>query len=84
MAKAGMRTFSPLPDGLREDLVELLHCRRLRPMIAVPVGRFEEDEVRLLERRRIAEDRRPLEADIPGEDDHALATVLANGHLDAR
>jgi hypothetical protein len=52
------------------------------PVVAVAIGRFQEDEVCLLEGRRIAVQRRAPRADVAGEDDHLLPALLLDGDLE--
>src|SRR6516162_5608784 len=80
--KNGNKNLADCLAGPLHDLTRLNRSFLERPMISIAVGRFHEDDVRMLEGNRIAVQRRSARAEVTGENYHLLVAVFLNGHFD--
>ena len=70
------------PDGPRDDRVELLDQLVVRVELAVAVGALGDQDVDVLDDRRVGQEAHVPAAEVAGEDEPAVAAVLAVVELD--
>src|SRR5262249_47219878 len=82
--ESGHEDFATLMDRVPHNTDKFLDGFGEGPMVVIAISRLEKDQVRMMERFKITQDRDPFGTEVAREDNSLFATVLLNEQLYAR